>query len=151
MDEIWVGSEYAVGRNTGFVSQTSIAVARGIMVSSSAGHVNHEKCDSNNGKKKEKISVRTAAPMNPSHVLFGESEMKGALINFRPIVMPQKYAETSFITTVAIGKKNQNSPFSTSDAKNLHCPTTINTVAIVHINWLSWKRIRPGLNVSTAI
>ena len=54
--------------------------------------------------------------MKPSHVLFGDIAKNGALMNLLPNNMPQKYALTSFIMTVAIGKKNQNSPFRTLDA-----------------------------------
>jgi hypothetical protein len=54
------------------------------------------------------------------------------------------------MTTVAIGKKNQKSPAKTQVARNLHCPTTRQRVAIVHMNWLNWNFMMPGFNVKTA-
>jgi hypothetical protein len=69
-----------------------------------------------------------------SHVLFGDSARKGAEMNRLPKVMPAKYAETSFITTVAMGNQNQKSPFKVLLAKNLHWKTTMQTVTIDHMN-----------------
>jgi hypothetical protein len=47
--------------------------------------------------------------MHIYHVFLGDKEIKGVCINFRPIVIPQKYADTSFITTVALRTKYDNS------------------------------------------
>jgi hypothetical protein len=58
--------------------------------------------------------------------------------------IPQKYAETSFMTTVAMGNQNQKSPFRVLLAKNLHCITTMHTVTIDHIVCDSWNRIKPS-------
>ena len=58
--------------------------------SSSAGHVNQEYLARRAGKKNEKRMVRMPPPIKPSQVLLGDSARKGVLMNFLPIVIPQK-------------------------------------------------------------
>ena len=111
--------------------------------------MNHSDRVSSKGKKKEKTTVQMPAPMNPSHVLLGDSWRKGALTNLRPKNIPQKYADTSFMDTVAMGKKNQKSPFSVLEAYHLHWKTMSAMIEIDHIVCESWKRRRPFFNVST--
>jgi hypothetical protein len=93
----------------------------------------HEYCANRAEKKNEKIIVQRKAPIKPSQVLLGERARKGAEINFLPKVIPTKYAETSFIMTFAIGKKNQKMPLSVFDGKYLHWKTTKQTVTTDHI------------------
>ena len=87
--------------------------------------------------------------MNPSHVFLGERAKNGALMNLRPIVSPQKYAATSFITTTDTGKKNQKIPSNMLFMMNLHWPTIMHRVTIVHIIWFSWNLTNPERRVST--
>lgn len=135
---------------TGLGEQVS-AGGKGQIYNPSAGHVNQVNWASNAGKKKENTIVIKQAPINPSQVLLGDSAKNGADINRRPKAIPVKYAETSFIVTVENGKKNQNSPLSVFKAKNLLWKTTMHTVTIDHMCWLSWKRIIPGRRVSTEV
>lgn len=83
-------SSYSFKTKTGFGSQISDGVGEGIKERSCAGHVNQEYCANKAGKKKEKMKVKIAPPRNPSQVLFGDKDKKGALINFRPKEIPQK-------------------------------------------------------------
>lgn len=77
--------------------------------------------------------MQRQAPINPSHVLLGDNCKKGALMNLRPKVIPTKYAETSFMITQAMGKKNQKIPLRVLEGKYLHWKTTKQTVTTDHI------------------
>lgn len=113
------GKTYSRATNTGFGSHVNGA-GKGHTFKCSAGQINHVYCDSNAGNKNEKTNVHRQAPMKPSHVLLGDSCKNGALINFRPKLMPTKYADTSFMMTQAMGKKNQKIPLRVLEGKYLH-------------------------------
>jgi hypothetical protein len=80
------------------------------------GQVRPLNCARNWEKKNANIVVQMKLPINPSykislellyayavkdytHVFLGDNWKKGALMNFFPRLIPQKYAETSFIIT----------------------------------------------------
>jgi hypothetical protein len=60
--------------------------------------------------KKPKTMVQTKAPMNPSHVLLGDSRRNGVLTNLRPKSLPQKNAKQSLQITSDTGNTNQKRP-----------------------------------------
>jgi hypothetical protein len=83
-------------------------------------------------RRMKKMQVKIAAPINPSHVFFGDKDRKGTFFNFLPKVIPHMYAKTSFAATAVIGKKNQKIPCKEHVAKNFVCISTIASVTSVH-------------------
>lgn len=113
------GMVYSCRMKTGFGVQCK-GGGKGRIEIISAGQINHIFLASNAGTKNAKANVQSDAPIAPSQVLFGDKARNGAFINFRPKVIPTKYADTSFMMTEAIGKKYQKIPLSVVDGKYLH-------------------------------
>ena len=101
---------YCASTNTGCRSHER---GSGKSRNSLVGHVIHVDDASHRERCQDDTIVHRPAPMNPSHVLFGEKTMKACRMNCRPNIIPQTYAMMSFVTTSMIGRANQNSPLKT--------------------------------------
>merc|ERR1719231_1827050 len=107
-------------------------------VSRSAGQMSQRRRENTPAQRKPMNTVENAAPMNPSHVLFGESLKNGALMSLRPSVTPHTYAQQSFAMTRKHGKKNQKRPKKMLCATNFIWPMTRQSVTIVHVSCCTW-------------
>lgn len=83
-----------------------------------------KKCE----KRSEKKMELKKPPMNPSHVLFGESSMSLVL----PKSFPKMYAKISLTMTRRAGKMNQTMPLYKLTTMRDVCATTITIVRCVH-------------------